>query len=68
MNRRPWCLALTHALPLPAQLEWIGWWLYTPPLPTCLQWNRHRERKVPEAVIQEMAATRYLAMGRCSSR
>jgi energy-coupling factor transporter ATP-binding protein EcfA2 len=39
-----------------------------PPLPTCLEWNRHRERKVPEAVIQEMAATRYLAMGRCSSR
>jgi len=31
VNRRPWCLALTHALPLPAQLEWIGWWLYTPP-------------------------------------
>jgi predicted kinase len=53
--RRPWRLALTQALPLPAPVEWIGWWLYTP-LPTCLEWNRLRERQVPEAVIQEMAA------------
>jgi methionyl-tRNA formyltransferase len=53
--RRPWRLALTQALPLPAPVEWIGWWLYTP-LPTCLEWNRQRERQVPEAVIQEMAA------------
>ena len=53
--RRPWRLALTQALPLPAPVEWIGWWLYTP-LPTCLEWNRCRERQVPEAVIQEMAA------------
>ena len=53
--RRPWRLALTQALRLPAPVEWIGWWLYTP-LPICLEWNRHRERQVPEAVIQEMAA------------
>ncbi|MEA5414147.1 AAA family ATPase [Synechococcus sp. BA-132 BA5] len=53
--RRPWRLALTQALLLPAPVEWIGWWLYTP-LPTCLEWNRQRERQVPEAVIQEMAA------------
>ena len=53
--RRPWRLALTQALLLPAPVEWIGWWLYTP-LPTCLAWNRRRERQVPEAVIQEMAA------------
>jgi len=53
--RRPWRLALTQALPLPAPVEWIGWWLYTP-LPICLEWNRHRERQVPEAVVQEMAA------------
>jgi predicted kinase len=53
--RRPWRLALTQALLLPAPLEWIGWWLYTP-LPSCLIWNRQRERQVPEAVIQEMAA------------
>ena len=53
--RRAWRLALTQALALPAPVEWIGWWLYTP-LPTCLEWNRHRERQVPEAVIQEMAA------------
>ena len=53
--RRSWRLALTQALPLPAPVEWIGWWLYTP-LPTCLEWNRLRERQVPEAVIQEMAS------------
>jgi predicted kinase len=53
--RRPWRLALTQGLLLPAPVEWIGWWLYTP-LPTCLEWNRLRERQVPEAVIQEMAA------------
>ena len=53
--RRPWRLALTQALPLPAPVEWIGWWLHTP-LPSCLAWNRRRERQVPEAVIREMAA------------
>jgi len=53
--RRPWRLALTQALLLPAPVEWIGWWLYTT-LPTCLEWNRTRERQVPEAVVQEMAA------------
>ena len=53
--RRPWRLGITQALLLPAPVEWIGWWLYTP-LPTCLAWNRRRERQVPEAVIQEMAA------------
>ena len=45
--RRPWRLALTQALLLPAPVEWIGWWLCTP-LPTCLEWNRRRERQVPE--------------------
>ncbi len=53
--RRPWRLALTQGLLLPAPVEWIGWWLYTA-LPTCLEWNRLRERQVPEAVVQEMAA------------
>jgi len=53
--RRPWRLAITQALLLPAPVEWIGWWLCTP-LPICLEWNRRRERQVPEAVIQEMAA------------
>ena len=24
--RRPWRLAITQALPLPAPVEWIGWW------------------------------------------
>ena len=53
--RRAWRLAITQALPLPRPVEWIGWWLYTP-LPTCLEWNARRERLVPVAVIQEMAA------------
>ena len=53
--RRPWRLAITQALDLPAPVEWIGWWLYTP-LSTCLQWNHTRKRLVPEPVIREMAA------------
>ena len=53
--RRPWRLVITQALALPAPVEWIGWWLYTP-LSTCLQWNQTRKRLVPEPVIREMAA------------
>ena len=53
--RRPWRLAITQAMCLPAPVEWIGWWLYTP-LSTCLQWNQTRKRLVPEPVIREMAA------------
>ena len=53
--RRPWRLAITQALSLPAPVQWIGWWLYTP-LATCLEWNRNRQRLVPEPVIREMAA------------
>jgi predicted kinase len=53
--RRPWRLELTQALALPAPVEWIGWWLYTP-LATCLEWNQRRSRLVPEPVIREMAA------------
>ena len=53
--RRAWRLAITQALVLPAPVEWIGWWLYTP-LATCLQWNQNRKRLVPEPVIREMAA------------
>jgi predicted kinase len=53
--RRAWRLAITQALPLPAPVQWIGWWLYTP-LPTSLAWNASRQRPVPVPVIQEMAA------------
>jgi predicted kinase len=53
--RRAWRLGITQALPLPAPVEWIGWWLYTN-LPTSLTWNARRQRPVPVAVIQEMAA------------
>jgi predicted kinase len=53
--RRPWRLAITQGLALPAPVEWIGWWLFTP-LATCLAWNRTRPRRVPEPVIRELAA------------
>jgi predicted kinase len=53
--RRPWRLAITQAMGLPGPVEWIAWWLRTP-LSTCLQWNRTRQRLVPEAVIREMDA------------
>ena len=53
--RRPWRLAITQALNLPAPVEWIGWWLTTD-LPTSLAWNARRQRPVPVPVIQEMAA------------
>ena len=53
--RRAWRLAITQALPLPAPVEWIGWWLCTD-LPTSLAWNSRRQRAVPVPVIQEMAA------------
>ncbi len=53
--RRPWRLAITQALELPAPVEWIGWWLTTP-LAICLAWNQNRERRVPETVIQQMDA------------
>ena len=53
--RRPWRLAFTQSLELPAPVEWIGWWLQTPTA-QCLAWNQTRQRKVPEPVIQEMAA------------
>lgn len=53
--RRPWRLAITQALALPAQVEWIGWWLKTP-LDVCLAWNARRNRQVPEAVIRQFAA------------
>ncbi|MGB1021605.1 MAG: AAA family ATPase [Synechococcus sp.] len=53
--RRAWRLAITQVLPLPAPVEWIGWWLYTD-LPTSLAWNATRQRPVPVPVIQEMAA------------
>jgi len=54
--RRAWRLAITQALPLPAPVEWIGWWLHTD-LPTSMEWNVRRQRPVPVPVIQEMAAS-----------
>ena len=53
--KRPWRLAILQALALPQPVEWIGWWLTTP-IDTCLEWNRGRHRKVPEAVIHQFTA------------
>ena len=53
--RRPWRLALTQRLELPAPVEWIGWWLRTP-LEVCLAWNKQRPRAVPELVIRQFYA------------
>lgn len=49
-SRRSWRLAITQRLELPVPVEWIGWWLRTP-RELCLQWNRRRDRSVPEQVI-----------------
>jgi predicted kinase len=43
-GQRPWRLAITLALPLPAPVQWIGWWLTTP-LEQCLIWNQERDRQ-----------------------
>lgn len=51
--QRPWRLAITQALELPAPVQWIGWWLTTP-LEQCLEWNQQRERQVDPAVITRM--------------
>ena len=53
--QRPWRLALTQRLELPAPVEWIGWWLRTP-LAVCLAWNQQRPRSVPELVIRQFQA------------
>jgi predicted kinase len=51
--QRPWRLAITQALPLPAPVQWIGWWLTTP-LEQCLAWNQQRAQPVPPEVITRM--------------
>ncbi|WP_186586483.1 AAA family ATPase [Synechococcus sp. A15-28] len=53
--QRPWRLALTQRLELDRPVEWIGWWMRTP-LEVCLEWNKRRERQVPELVVQQFAA------------
>jgi hypothetical protein len=50
---RPQRLAVIQALPLPAPVEWIGWWLTTP-LATCHRWNGSRGRQaVPEQAVAD---------------
>jgi predicted kinase len=50
---RAWRLAITQALPLPGQVEWIGWWLRTP-LDHCQRWNGRRPDPVPAAVVARL--------------
>jgi predicted kinase len=50
--RRAWRLAMTQALELPIQVEWIGWWLTTP-LETCLAWNQERAVPVHTSIIKQ---------------
>ena len=52
-GQRPWRLAITQALHLPAPVQWIGWWLTTE-LEQCLAWNQARERQVDATVIERI--------------
>ena len=49
--KRTWRLSIIQALALPAEVDWVGWWMKTP-LATCLQWNLQRNRSLPETVIR----------------
>ena len=52
-GQRPWRLAITQALALPAPVQWIGWWLTTP-LDQCLAWDQARERQAGAEVIERV--------------
>jgi predicted kinase len=52
-GQRPWRLAITQALALPAPVQWIGWWLTTP-LEQCLAWDQARERQAGAEVIERI--------------
>jgi hypothetical protein len=52
-GQRPWRLAITQALALPAPVQWIGWWLTTP-LEQCLAWDQARERQAGVEVIERI--------------
>jgi hypothetical protein len=46
-------LAVIQAMPLPAPVEWIGWWLTTP-LATCQRWNAGRgSRALPDLALAD---------------
>jgi predicted kinase len=51
--QRPWRLAITQGLTLPAPVQWIGWWLTTP-LKQCLAWDQARVRQVGAEVIKRI--------------
>lgn len=61
-TRRQYRLAITQALDLPIPVEWVGWWLDTPPH-LCLQWNRERQHPIAESVIEEHCAQLIHATG-----
>lgn len=49
--KRPWRMALLAKIG--AEVSWMAWYLKTPP-DTCKIWNRNRDRRVPETVIDAM--------------
>lgn len=50
--KRVWRMGLLQALNRP-EIDWVGWQLTTP-LEICGQWNRLRDRTVPETVLAAM--------------
>jgi predicted kinase len=50
--KRVWRMGLFQALNRP-EIAWVGWQLTTS-VATCVQWNRLRDRTVPETVIADM--------------
>ena len=54
-TKRAFRLAITQAMVLPQPVQWVGWWLDTPQH-LCLQWNRQRDRPVPDDVILRQCA------------
>ena len=43
--KRSWRLAFTQKIRIEQPIEWIGWWIKTPP-EVCLKWNQKRERVI----------------------
>lgn len=53
-NAKPsWRIGLLQHLRKYERIKWIGWHLKTP-LQVCLEWNKKRERQVPDEVIVAM--------------
>ena len=53
--KRSWRLTFTQKIRFEQPIEWIGWWIKTPP-EVCLKWNQKRERIIEEEVIHQYCA------------